>query len=826
MSDPNSTSDETRASGSGLPPAPPSVAPLDPELPARIGRFQVKSLLGEGAYGRVYLALDADLDRLVAIKVPKFVAMTDELRERFLREARATAKIEHPNVCPILEIGTDGELPFFVMLYLAGTTLSAHLEKRKVLAPHNAVALTQRLALGISAAHEKGVIHRDLKPQNILFDPEKQRAIITDFGLARIGASSQQTAVGTVFGTPFYMSPEQARGETNEIGPLSDVYSLGVILYRMLTGVLPFTGSVYEVLLQHCETLPVPPSVARGGLDARLDALCLKAMEKRPQDRYPSARAFAEALALFLRGGSNTVDLDADETLGSRSEITVPPIPPPASPPLPSSPGASTGKVGASGTRSNRRAVPPPLPAPQQSGTRSGSKPPRAVPIQPEPEPGPQQQPFSLDDESEDRRGSLRAKVLIGGIAFLFLSVFVLVGVLVVPQLRKQAQNNPPVEPDPVVPNPPDLPPDPVLPKPPGPNPPNPNPPPPKIWPTAANGFAGHAFDQATERRVAAWVLSVGGTVQIVSKEMPGFGGIAKGIGARRPITRVEELPAEFTVALIELRYKPELTDEVFAANVGGLSGPVQVRIRECEQLSDESLKVLSRIPKLTGLHLYRLPRVTNAGLVAFAGHPTLEHLTLEKTGVTRDGIKAVAKLPAIAALDIDTEDPNAWLADLTPLANLHDLTLHARDETQFTERGLPRLKAFKKLTRLALDGRNVTDEWLAEIAELGTLVRLDLVDARIFGPGFVHLKKVPGLKVLILGESLVRDEGMTHLAECPALEELDLTGTFVGDDGLRALHKSGTLRKLVVLRTNVSAKGVRDLEKELPKCQVLASEN
>src|SRR5262245_35528268 len=118
MSDPNSTSDETRASpsGSGQPPIPPGAIPPDESLPARLGRFEIKSLLGEGAYGRVFLGFDAELDRLVAIKVPKFVVMSDELRNRFLREARATAKINHPNVCPILEIGTEGELPFFVML--------------------------------------------------------------------------------------------------------------------------------------------------------------------------------------------------------------------------------------------------------------------------------------------------------------------------------------------------------------------------------------------------------------------------------------------------------------------------------------------------------------------------------------------------------------------------------------------------------------------------------------------------------------------------------------------------------------------------------------
>jgi serine/threonine protein kinase len=776
---------------SGLTPKVPP--PSGDAIPERIGRYEVQSLLGEGAYGRVFLALDAELDRLVAIKVPKFAAMTPELRERFLREAKATAKIEHQNVCPIFDIGTDGELPFFVMLYVAGTTLGAHLDKWKVLPPQNAVALAQRLALGIAAAHERGVIHRDLKPQNILFDADKQRALITDFGLARIGAGSQATAVGTVFGTPFYMSPEQARGETAEIGPLSDVYSLGVILYRMLTGSLPFTGTVYEVLLAHTETPPPRPSTVRRGLDARLDALVLKAMAKKPRDRYPSARAFADALGIYLNAAS-TAWLAADETQGPKPGK-------PAEPAAPSTGSEATriktGSGGASGTRgpgsSSTRRQPPPVSSAGKSGRR------------PVPKPEPEPEPLPLDDEP-DRGGALRTKVLLAGIAFLLLAIFVIVGVLVAPQLMKPiAKVDPPPDPGPVE-------------SPPG-------PPKPVDPPTPANNFAGHAFDQAAERRAAEWVLASGGAVQIVSKDKAASSSTVKGIGESRPVSRVEDLPAEFTVAFIDLHAKPELTDAAFAAGVARLSGPVEIHLSHCHQLTDESLKVLARIPKLTGLHLESVRGFTDAGLAALAGHPAVEELTLVKTGVTKEGMKAVAKLPAVARLRVDVEDPSAWLPELAPLANLADLSLDAHDSNEFTDRCFAHLKPFKKLTRLALTGRNVTDEWLAPISEIGTLVRLELVNSHISGAGLVHLKKLPNLKAVSLAESTVKNEGMMHLAECPALEELDLTDTVVGDDGLLALSKRATLRKVVLLRSNVSAQGVREFGGALPKCQVFASE-
>lgn len=270
---------------------------------SRIGRYEIQQVLGEGAFGRVYLAFDADLERQVAIKVPKPEGFTPDLRERFIREARATAKIHHPNVCPIYDVGVEGNLPYIVMHYMAGTTLAAYLEQVKVLPPLHAVALLQKLALGVAAAHAQGVIHRDLKPQNVLFDPSRQLALITDFGLARIGSQATATAAGAVFGTPLYMSPEQARGAVDEIGPVSDVYSLGVILYRMLTGKPPFEGGVYEVLIQHCETNPIPPSAVRRGLDPLIDGLCLKALAKKSADRFPSAKAFADALAEYARSG-------------------------------------------------------------------------------------------------------------------------------------------------------------------------------------------------------------------------------------------------------------------------------------------------------------------------------------------------------------------------------------------------------------------------------------------------------------------------------------------------------------------------------------------
>ncbi|HLJ11403.1 MAG TPA: serine/threonine-protein kinase [Planctomycetaceae bacterium] len=276
------------------------------ELPSQFGRYRVKKRLGGGGMGTVYLVENTELEREEALKVPHFAEGDDaQLRERFLREARSAAKLDHLNLCPVYDVGVQDGIYYLTMRFLKGKLLSDYTGKAQP--ARKAVEIVTKLTQALEAAHAKGVIHRDLKPSNVMM-VAGVGPVVMDFGLSKQFRLTDQklTQEGSMLGTPAYMPPEQVNGNLEQMGPASDVYSLGVVLYQLLTGRLPFEGTMAAIFGQILYAEAPLPSALVAGLNPELDGICRKAMAKASTERYPSMKAFAAALMNYLRSTAPT----------------------------------------------------------------------------------------------------------------------------------------------------------------------------------------------------------------------------------------------------------------------------------------------------------------------------------------------------------------------------------------------------------------------------------------------------------------------------------------------------------------------------------------
>ena len=282
----------------------------------KLGRYHLQEVLGEGGFGIVYRAYDPVLERPVALKVPKLRPNLGDLIERFLREARSAARLRHPNIVTVYDCGREEEQPFIALEFVAGQTLADRLREGKP-TPRQAASWIRDVALALHYAHSEAIIHRDVKPANIMLD-RSGAARLTDFGLAKETVTvavpiddepaeqddATTTRIGVVLGTPAYMAPEQARGDLDNVGPASDQYSLGVVLYECLTSRRPFLGDVDGVMDQTANPkleCPPPREFDRT-IPLGIEAIARKSLQKNASSRYSDLASMAVELTRWLRG--------------------------------------------------------------------------------------------------------------------------------------------------------------------------------------------------------------------------------------------------------------------------------------------------------------------------------------------------------------------------------------------------------------------------------------------------------------------------------------------------------------------------------------------
>ena len=265
-----------------------------------LGAYQVKQLIGQGAMGSVYLARHEALDRTAAIKVMHALGDDPVAAARFRREGQAIARLRHPNVLTVYDYGEFEGTPYMVIEYVEGGSLAERLKGKGPLEAAEALMLLGGIAAGLDYAHEMGVVHRDVKPANVLMG-SRDAPVIADFGLARLEQQANMTASGVTTGTPLYMAPEQI-AEGSEIGDPADIYAFTTVAYEVLTGRLPYeSDGVMKLLVAKLQDEPTPPTLRNPSLPRKVDRILLRGLARQPDMRWPSCAALVEALAGVLQ---------------------------------------------------------------------------------------------------------------------------------------------------------------------------------------------------------------------------------------------------------------------------------------------------------------------------------------------------------------------------------------------------------------------------------------------------------------------------------------------------------------------------------------------
>jgi serine/threonine protein kinase/Leucine-rich repeat (LRR) protein len=742
-----SASDETAAAPRNRPTPLNFGPPRAPGEVGTLGPYRVIKQLGAGGMGAVYLAVDTRLERKLALKVmlPEFAA-DFSAKERFLREARAAAKITHDNVVTVYEADERNGVPYITMQLLQGYPLDEYLKTRGAPPLPHVLRIARETALGLAAAHALGLVHRDIKPANLWLEAPNGRVKVLDFGLAKpVGSESEVTKSGAVVGSPAYMSPEQARGQ--KVDHRTDLFSLGTVLYRLCTGQNPFSGpTVMAVLMALGTEDPAPVRERNPNVPEALAQLIHQLLAKKPQERPQTAEEVAKRLRAIL-----------DQLL--------------APPPPTAAPEAEVPMATAANASTSQPVVVHPVPV----------QPPIVVPMQIT---APQESVFAhLDEVSGSTRATEANRAAepkperkkSGGKGLWFAAggavLLAVVAVAVVVALLNK-KSDPGTEKTP-------------------------------SETSGAPGDKGRPEPKKTDpktadpdRAAAEWVLSVGGKVHVDDnwnneiKEAPTLPrgafrltGINLHHATRATDAGLAILKGCNNLTVLALS-SPQVTDAGLAPFKGYTK--LQRLSLGSAQVTDAGVTCFKDCKALTYLSLWNT-QVTDTGLAIFKDCVSLRFLDLRQTQVTDAGLVLFKDRTDLELLGLYSPGvTDAGLANFKDCKSLKHLFLHG---AQLTDAGLAHFTDCKKLTALHLTGTQVTDAALLPFKDCN-LTHLSL-SARTTDAGLAHFKDCKNLVELGLNDTQVTDDGVEHIIGLDKLTALSLKGTKVTAEGVAKIQKA-----------------------------------
>ena len=731
-------------------------------VPTEFGRYRIKHQIGAGGMGTVVLAEDTLLGRPVALKIPYLTgADQKEQLERFDREARTAAMLRHPNICPVYDFGEVNGIRYISMAYIEGLPLHKYAAENR-LDEQQIARLMWKLAGALQDAHENGVVHRDLKPANIMMD-KKGEPIVMDFGLAlqmQFEVDVRLTQTGMQMGSPAYMPPEQVDGDKERIGPSADIYSLGVVLYELLTGHVPFEGPTALIFAQIIMKEPIRPSMLRTGLSPSMEAICLKMMAKRIDDRYASMADVATAMREFVKqhvvgnlannSPAPSAD-DADKTVLIKT---------PATKDAPAERPTSVGDIVVVDEEAELRLLSLDISNSLRDHQTDGllEKVERFLKLQPD-NPAMRRLRKRLKSERPARAATSPRRRL------------VLERLRSIPRLRHSKV----------------------------------------VWLVSAGmvilAVMGWLFSDNPDRRAAEWVLSIDGTV------------ILNVNGQVRGIDKAADLPKEqfLLTGINNLGGNKKVSDAGLAhlkhcQNLTGL-------YLEYTQISDAGLAHLKDCKNLTDLALPGT-KVTDAGLAYFKDFKNLTILVLAGTQVSDVGLAHLKDCQNLTALEVSSTMISD--AGLSQLKEFKKLTRIGLSGTQMSDAGLAHLKDCKSLTSLRLYGPQFSDAGLVHLKDCKNLVTLELCGATIGDAWLTHFEDCKNLTALNLMMTNTSDAGLACLKDWKNLTALSLLDTKTSDAGLRHLMDCENLTDLSFWGTQqVSEAGAKSLATALPRCKI-----